>query len=77
MKSCPNQIDLWEANVCGRLPCLLIGVGGPSPLWAAQFPKQVVLSCVRRLIKHEPVRCQLAAYFYGFFFPSFLFFLLS
>jgi hypothetical protein len=28
---------------------------GMSPLWAAPFPGQVVLVCIRKLTKHEPL----------------------
>lgn len=34
---------------------MLIDTGGSSPLWAASFPRQVVLSCINKLAKHEPV----------------------
>ena len=32
----------------------MVDIGRPSPLWAAPFPRQVVLGCIIRLAKHEP-----------------------
>lgn len=42
------------ASVFGGLTQQFIDVEGPSPLWAAPFPGQVVLSCMRKLKEHEP-----------------------
>lgn len=39
-------------HVCERW---LIDVGGPGPLWEAPFPRQAVLGCRGKLVKHEPV----------------------
>lgn len=33
---------------------MVIGVGGASTLWAAPFPRQVVLSFIRKLAEYEP-----------------------
>jgi len=43
--------------VCGQafeeLPWMLTDLGRPSPPWAAPFPRQVVLICIRKLVELE------------------------
>lgn len=45
----------WPVGVSVGVSGLLINIGGPSPLWEAPFPVQMILGCIKKLVKHEPV----------------------
>lgn len=46
---------VWIRLVCGhdyeRLSSLGTDKGGPSPLWITPFSKQMVLDCIRKLLR--------------------------
>lgn len=47
----PHHLDLWE---CLGRDWLVIDVEGSNPLWAAPFPRKVVLSYIRKLAECKP-----------------------
>lgn len=49
------QTELTCVPIYGRLSSLVINVGDLSPLWEAPFPRQEVLSCIRKLPPHKPM----------------------
>ena len=50
VRDCSYEIS---GHVCRKLSWLFIDVGGSSPLWAAPFPGQVVLGCIRKLARYD------------------------
>ena len=46
---------LADGHVYEGLSWMLTEVGGPSPLWVAPFPGQVVMGSLKKLFEQEPV----------------------
>ena len=70
---------LADGHVYEGLSWMLTEVGGPSPLWVAPFPGQVVMGSLKKLFEQEPVSqrmSQQAASRRGFCFNFLLGFLL-
>lgn len=54
-----TQADLPQPDGSVGMPIglsrLFVDVGRFHPLWVVQFPRQMVLECVIKIAKHEPV----------------------